>query len=273
MTETVTPRWRAVVDNDFGGDPDGLLSLYYLSALPEIVIDLVTTTACDAELTRVCGFEGIDMARRGADFATQLLGRLPSRTPEIRSGAPTFDHDDVDTSDAVRGLIDQAEREHELPLLVLCGGPLTNVAAAARLSTALRERAALIWIGGDQVDATDEYNEATDVEACRNTRTLLRNVLRIPRQVYSQLGVPVEEVTTTFASMSEASSFVAERLADLPPFVPIDQTFGAGDCGLPFAIASGLDRALLGDGLPGWTDVAAMDTAELWADLQARRPS
>lgn len=215
----------------------------------------MTTTACDAELARVCGFGGVDMARTGADFATELLGRLPSEMPEIRSGAATFNWDDVDTSAAVHGLVEQAEREQDQPLLVLCGGPLTNVAAAARLSPAFREQAALIWIGGDQVDATDEYNEATDVEACRDARRLLRNVLRIPRQIYSRLVVPVEAVTTTFAAMNQASDFVAERLQDVPPFVTIDQTFGAGDCGLPYAIATGLDEAQLGDGLAGWIDV------------------
>lgn len=122
------------MDNDFGGDPDGLLSPYYLSDLPKIVIELVTTTACDAELTRVCD---------------------------------------------------------------------------SRVST------------------------------CRDARRLLRNVLRIPRQIYSQLVVPVEAVTTTFAAMNQESSFVAERLQDVPPLVTIDQTFGAGDCGLPTPLRRG----------------------------------
>jgi purine nucleosidase len=45
-------------------------------------------------------------------------------------------------------LLAAAREDDELPLSVVCGGPLTNVAAALEQDTSIAARMTLVWIGG-----------------------------------------------------------------------------------------------------------------------------
>jgi inosine-uridine nucleoside N-ribohydrolase len=53
-------------------------------------------------------------------------------------------------------------------LIVTCGGPLTNIAAALRLNPSIASKIKLVWIGG-AADAAGgyEYNLSTDIAAAR----------------------------------------------------------------------------------------------------------
>ena len=68
-------------------------------------------------------------------------------------------------SAAAEAIVAAAREESDLPLYVVCGGPLTNVAAALELDPGIAERLTLVWIGGSLDPEAFEYNRDTDPAA------------------------------------------------------------------------------------------------------------
>ena len=50
-------RWRVIVDNDFAGDPDGLVSLAHVLLTDDVRVDLITSTPVDPVLAHLAGVD------------------------------------------------------------------------------------------------------------------------------------------------------------------------------------------------------------------------
>jgi len=100
-------------------------------------------------------------------------------------------------SDAVQAIIKEAMRtDTDLPLFVVCGGGLTNIASAYLLEPKIADNLTLVWIGGPEYTdiaipppgfTTLEYNLGIDIKAAQvvfNTSTI--DVWQVPRNVYRQ---------------------------------------------------------------------------------------
>jgi purine nucleosidase len=109
---------RVVVDNDWAGDPDGLVALAHHLLSPTNRVVAVT-----------------------GSFLNPAFGPL---------GSP-----------ASAAIVTEARHDDELPLVVVCAGPLTNVAAALDEAPDLAARMTLVWIGGALAADADEYNRDT----------------------------------------------------------------------------------------------------------------
>ncbi len=156
-------RWRVIVDNDFAGDPDGLVSLAHVLLTDDVRVELITCTPVDPELAHLAGIDASATASLGARGAHALLEVLGSTHHDVVAGAEDFTPGN-EPSPAAHAIVDVCHAESDVPLAILCGGPLTNVAAALALEPAIRERATLVWIGGSVHDAP-EYNRDTDAAA------------------------------------------------------------------------------------------------------------
>ena len=158
------PRWRVIVDNDFAGDPDGLVSLAHVLLTDDVRVELITCTPVDPGLAHLAGVDAsaTGVARRAecAALCSRCWARpITTSSPAPRTSPPA---DDRRLPRARSSTLCLAESD--VPLAILCGGPLTNVAAALALEPRIRERAILVWIGGSLHDAP-EYNRDTDAAA------------------------------------------------------------------------------------------------------------
>ena len=158
------PSARIIVDNDFAGDPDGLVALAHQLLSPKTIVSLITSSALNPKFveTHLAGRSAV----AGQDIARELIRRLAIKAnPLVEAGSETFA---LDPTAAARAIVTEAMRDDPLPLFLTCGGPLTNVAAALRLEPAIAKRMTLIWIGGGGYPFGGwEYNLATDVEAAQ----------------------------------------------------------------------------------------------------------
>lgn len=258
---------RVIVDNDFAGDPDGLLSLLYLYATDRTRVDLVTSSPVDPELARLAGLTEPDSAVSGLDKASALVGLIRTTPPHFAAGPAGFDAREAEAAPAASAIVKAALADDPLPLTLLCGGPLTNVAAALRLHPGCLDHARIVWIGGrSDESAPPEYNEVTDQAAGNEALAAGLRGVRVTREVYSTAIAPTAEMQL-LAQCGEAGAWVAERLLDLPPFVKLGETIGIGDCVL-VQLAAAPEYAAGG---PGWCDAQdAGGPGLLWDDLLAR---
>ncbi|WP_083684674.1 nucleoside hydrolase [Massilia putida] len=229
------PLARVIVDNDFAGDPDGLVALAHQLLAPTTRTVLVTTSPLDAKLAALAGLDAGRTAAAGARLAGELLRFVrPAARPPIVAG---------DDAGAARAIVAEALRDDPLPLVLTCGGPLTNVAAALRLRPDIATRMRLVWIGGSAADdAGTEYNLMTDLAAARYVFEDTRiPILQIPVEEYRRFQVSVAELDAGFRAASPLARWLYDRYRHLPPFVQPGGTLTFGDS--PLVTATAFDPA------------------------------
>ncbi|ALK95463.1 twin-arginine translocation pathway signal protein [Massilia sp. WF1] len=218
---------RVIVDNDFGGDPDGLAALAHQLLSPKTRVPLITVSALDPKFAGDAG-KG-QTVRAGVELAQELLGRigLESR-PAIAAGAEDFS---PGPSDAARAIVAEALRDDPLPLIVTCGGPLTNIAAALRLEPAIAKKMTVIWIGGGAFPAGGwEYNLMTDIEAARLVIEGSRVPLWVvPQAAYRQMQYSIAEMDVDMRPISPLTEWLYDRFTTPPDWIDIGGAWPLGD--------------------------------------------
>lgn len=121
------PRMRVIVDNDFGGDPDGLFQLAHQVLSPS------------AEIRAIVGSHHYDdffgnpgTSAFACKMAKEVLSVMHCDSLTVYVGAEgkfTNIKEPLE-SEGARAIIAEAMREDKHPLYVLCGAGLTNIAAA-----------------------------------------------------------------------------------------------------------------------------------------------
>lgn len=255
------PRWRVIVDNDFAGDPDGLVSLAHVLLTDDVQVELITCTALDPVLAHLAGIDPSATASLGARTAHALLEVLDMTQHRLVAGAEDFAGN---PSAAGQAIVDVCRTDSDVPLAILCGGPLTNVAAALALDPDIRQRATLVWIGGSRSDAP-EYNRDTDAEAAASVLASGIPLVQVPLETYQRMRVSVAEVRAELGHASFPGGWLAERLLDLPAFVTLHGVLTLGDSAL--AAVVGLDPDFAPD---AGRIVADIDMRLLWGDLLAK---
>lgn len=228
------PLARVIVDNDFAGDPDGLVALAHQLLTPATRTVLVTSTALDAKLAGLAGLDPAATPTAGAHLAREMLRFFaPAARPPVVAGA--------DADAAARAIVAEALRDDPLPLVLACGGPLTNVAVALRLRPEIARRMSLVWIGG-LLDGGAEYNLDTDRAAARFVfeETELP-ILQIPAEEYRRFQISVAELDAHFRTISPLAAWLVDRYRRLPPFVRLAGTLTFGDS--PLVTATAFDPA------------------------------
>lgn len=246
--EAVVARSRVIIDNDFSGDPDGLVQLaqHLLSPSVEVVGILGT------RLKPLFAPPGTDTAAAAVERA-QEVAQLCGRTDiPIVKGLASGLADRVTgvDGDGVRMIIDEAMRDDDRPLYIACGASLTEVASAWLLEPRIAERAIVVWIGGPEYDAAPppgaaetEYNLSVDVIASQvvfNDSDL--RLWQFPRNVYRQVLASRSEMRLRMAKHGELGRYLyaalgraVQRLAGFG--ITPGEVFALGDSPLVTATA------------------------------------
>jgi len=238
------PTVRVIVDNDFAGDPDGLVALAHQLLSPKTRTVLVTASPLDAGLAHMAHLDTATTAAAGARLVRELLRRLgQGQQPGVIAGAERFDAMAGQANRAAQAIVAEALRADPLPLVLACGGPLTNVAAALRLRPEIAQRMSLVWIGGTAAgEGGPEYNLMTDLAAARHVfQASALPVLQIPLEEYRRFQVSVAELDDAFRPISPLSGWLYDQYRQLPPFVKLGGTLTFGDS--PLVSASAFDPA------------------------------
>jgi inosine-uridine nucleoside N-ribohydrolase len=188
------PRLRVLVDNDFSGDPDGLVQLAQHVLSPSVDI----RTIIGSHLAAGDWWDPVDdTADRAAAEARRVL-ELAARTdiPVVAGSNVALGEDGQPIqTEGTDAIIAEAMRDDtDLPLFLTCGAGLTEVASAWLLEPRIAERLTVVWIGGHEHQglaerppggSTVEYNLNIDLRAGQivfNESDL--SIWQIPRNMY-----------------------------------------------------------------------------------------
>jgi purine nucleosidase len=209
----VAEQCRVVVDNDWAGDPDGLVALAHHLLSPTNRVTAVTSSFLNPVFGEVDG-----TAARGAAMAQALVDLVdgPWR-PAVHVGCEAATGSGDTRSAASEAIVAEARRDDDLPLYLVCAGPLTNVAAALEAAPDIAARLTLVWVGGSLDAEAYEYNRDTDPRAAE--LVLGRSDLAVwqfPLETYRRCAYSVAELEHDLGRSGRLGAWLWTRFLELP---------------------------------------------------------
>ena len=266
----IAPRCRVIIDNDWAGDPDGLVALAHHAVSPANRIVAVTSSLTNPMFGPPAG-----MAQRGSELASSLLRVLsPADVAGVDSGPDATFNGKPRRNAAAQAIVEAAATGGDLPLFLVCAGPLTNVADALLLDPGVASALTLAWVGGAARNE-EEYNYFTDPAAADfvfGNRRLA--IWQFPAETYRQVVASVAELEHAFRNAGPAGRWLWEHFnsLDVPDFIRFGPLWCLGDSA-PLAV-TGLDGVpstyVETSAGPARRTYTSVDSRLIVADLAAR---
>lgn len=217
---------RVIVDNDFAGDPDGLAALAHHLVAPSNRVELITSSFLNQSLPGPH-----PTAADGAALAAELVRVVGGVSPVVVAGSERgFDPAAVTANAAAEAIVAEARRDDPLPLYLVCGGPLTNVAEALRQAPDIAARLTLVWIGGSTREGVFEYNRDTDPEAARFVFGLPElGIQQFPLEAYRRCAYSIAELEHDLAGSGRLGAWLWEHFTSPPDWVVLGGIWPLGD--------------------------------------------
>jgi hypothetical protein len=203
---------RVISDNDYSGDPDGLVQLAHHALSTSVDLRCVI----GSHLRPGDGFDPSDTtadnAAAKALTVLELAGRTDVRVVAGSNVGLTDRHTPIDSA-AVREIIAEAHADSTLPLYVCGGAGLTEIASAWLTDPTISSTLTVVWIGGAEYPDVEgppgpnvaEYNTMIDPIAAQVVLTDSDLVVwQVPRSTYRE----------ALASFSEIQSWRATPVGD-----------------------------------------------------------
>ena len=221
----VVARCRVVVDNDFAGDPDGLVGLAHHLLSPTNRVTAITSSFLNPRFA-----ESATTAEEGVRLAAELVDVVgPAGRPVVVAGAEEAWKPGV-RSPASDAIVAAALEDDDLPLFVVCGGPLTNVAAA--LEQEPPSRRGWRWCGS--AARSPPRPSSTTGTPTRRPREYVFSrpglvVHQFPLETYRQCGYSVHELAEDVGTSGRLGAWLWDHYQSPPEWMQLGGVWPLGD--------------------------------------------
>lgn len=147
---------RVIIDSDVAGEADDPFAIAHALMSPKLLVKAVVAEHCGYDNSMQKSFEALEKLTDAMDINVNSL-----------HGEEWPLDADREISEGVQFIIDEARKDDERPLFVLCMGPLSNPARALVEAPDIAERLTIVTIGGHSYDNMREFREAnfgTDIK-------------------------------------------------------------------------------------------------------------
>lgn len=246
------PRARVIVDNDFAEDPDDLFQLAHHLLSPTVEIPFVIASKTPATPPGA----HIGSVDRGVSVVAALLGQMQLDVPILRGTEQDRTDASPIRSEASDAIVAEAMRDDiDLPLFVVLGGGLTELANAYITEPAIADRLTAVWIGGAGYSESEpaeppmfgaEYNMNIDVPSAQIVFDSAIPLWQVPADAYRRCLVSWAELRRRVGSLGGFGAHLMSALdgyADLlyEHGVNLGETYVMGDS--PLVLLTALQSA------------------------------
>ncbi|MGC3991880.1 MAG: nucleoside hydrolase [Chthoniobacteraceae bacterium] len=253
QAEKPVPRLRVIVDNDFGGDPDGLFALAQHLLSPSVEIRGVIGSQNYSP--GFYGQPGLAAFATGEAAALLKVMKLDQSVPLFEGAASGLSNSTTPVKSAGADfIVKEALRDDpKRPLYVVCGAGLTNLASAYLQEPKIASRLTLVWIGGPEYEGIalppagrhhPEYNLGID----RLAAQVIFNqspipIWQIPRDAYRQALVSDAELSARIDRKGPLGGFLLGRFDALMKAAhhSLGEAYALGDS--PLVLVTALQSA------------------------------
>ena len=245
-------RTNLIIDNDFGGDPDGLFQLaHHLLSPSGNILGIVNSHVLPGDPNWPTNGNSIVKGLEDLEPISMLTDNRPKVFGGLVEG--TIDHSKTVNDETLDFLVAALESSSET-LVYACGGPMTQLARLVRAKPKNLDCLRVIWIGGSEYSgqyppgaSSMEYNFAADPES---VQIVFENpdleIWQVPRDSYRSAVVSSAELTRHLNSKGQLAQLLLETIGEvkirtLTNGIDIGETYCLGDS--PLVLLSVLENS------------------------------
>ena len=198
---------RVIIDTDAACEADDPFAIAHALMVKKFIVKGITATH----------FAKSGSMKRSFDEIHAILGAMAKNVPVFEGeDGPLKEVRSKDLSPAARFLIEEAMREDEHPLYVLCLGAITNVARAVLECPHIKHKIKIIWIGGQEIgnDKKEirEFNSGNDIDAANFIIGSGANLTLVPNNVYGSVRISLAEIQRRIYPLGEIGKHLFENM-------------------------------------------------------------
>lgn len=180
---------RVIVDTDAACEADDPFAIAHALLCKKFDVKAIFAEQFGAPDTTARSFREIQTVLEAMDISVPVFMGEEGSLAQTAGKEP---------SAAVRFLVEEALRDDERPLFVLCMGAITNVAAAMKLCPEITKKMTVVWIGGREPAHPKaeyrEFNSGNDIEAANFVVSSGVELWLIPLTVYITMNIGLAEI-------------------------------------------------------------------------------
>lgn len=239
------PRTHLLIDNDFGGDPDGLVQLaHHLLSPSANIVGVINSHVMPNDPNWPTNGDSIQKGIEDLTRIYELTNRQLPTFPGLRESE--IEHSLLVADDTLDFLVSTVE-DSSSELIYSCGGPMTQLARLIKAKPKNLENLKVLWIGGSEYagagsfppgGTTMEYNLAADLESVQIVFANPQiNLWHIPRDSYRRCVVSFAELEARLKGKNTLSDHLYKELdavktRALGNGIDIGETYCLGDSAL-----------------------------------------
>ena len=198
---------RVIVDTDAACEADDPYAIVHALLSPKLIVKGIVAEHFVEE----------DSMERSYEEIRTILEAMEVDVPYFRGQKGPISVD-KEVSEAVTFIIEEAMKEDDKPLFVLCQGAITNVAVALRECPQIKDRMTVIWIGthGTAPHAAPfrEFNSGNDIEAANFVLESGVDLWLVPSYVYITINIGIAELKRRVSGLGKIGEHLYTNLMD-----------------------------------------------------------
>ena len=213
---------RVIIDTDAACEADDPFAIAHALLSPKLMVKgiLAEHFNCEGSVQRSYDEIKTVLKAMGRDVPV-YMGEEGAISAEDISSDHYFDDavslkDKRKASPAADFIIEEALKEDEHPLFVLCQGAITNVAVAIRKCPGIINRMTIVWIGthgaGNVKAPFREFNAGNDIIAANYVLNSGADIWLVPSSVYITVNIGIAEIEERILPCGEIGRHLYENM-------------------------------------------------------------
>lgn len=198
---------RVIVDTDAACEADDPFAIAHALLCKKFEMKAIFAEQFGAPETTKASFEEINTIIKAMNVHVPVFMGEEGKLSDVVG---------KDISPAAKFLIEEALKDDEKPLYVLCLGAITNVASALKNCPEITKRMTVIWIGGQNLDSQNpkfrEFNSGNDIEAANLVVSSGVDLWLIPVNVYGTMHIGLAEIQRRIYPCGEIGKHLFENM-------------------------------------------------------------
>lgn len=198
---------RVILDTDAACEADDPFAIVQALLSPKLIVKGIVAEHFNEAGSVEKSFKEIKTILEAMDMDVPALMGQPGGMDEF-----------TEISEGVEFIADEAMKDDEKPLFVLCQGAITNVAWAIKLYPEIKERMTVIWIGTHGEAPSEapfrEFNAGNDITAANLVLRSGMDLWLVPSKVYGTINIGIAEIQRRIAPCGKIGEHLFTQLVD-----------------------------------------------------------
>lgn len=202
---------RVIIDTDAANEADDAFAIAHALLSPKLIIEGIVAAHYNEAGSTVKSYKEI----------RTILDTMKLDVPAYMGVEPETADINSEADRAVPGvdfIIEQANKQSDYPLYILCLGAITNLAVAFRKCPEIVNKVNVIWIGthgeADCKAPYREFNAGNDISAANTVLQSGARLWLVPSTVYSTITIGIAEIQKHILPCGEIGKHLFKQLIE-----------------------------------------------------------